>query len=157
LSRRRLRLLAPFVAAAVLVAFAPLPWAPAPATRDAVVSATQYAFDPPVMRVNRGDTVRLTLRATDVVHGFYLDHYGTDARVEPGTSRRLEFVAGRAGKFRYRCSVTCGTLHPFMTGELIVAPNTPFPRAALLALLVVTATLLVLRRDPPPLARGRLA
>jgi cytochrome c oxidase subunit 2 len=155
LTRHRLRLLGPFIAAALLVAFAPLPWTGAPVVREAVVSATQYAFDPPVLRVNRGDTVRLTLRAMDVVHGFYLDHYGADARVEPGTSRRLEFVADRAGKFRYRCSVTCGTLHPFMTGELVVAPNTPFLRAAAMALLAVTATLFLLRRDPPALARER--
>jgi cytochrome c oxidase subunit 2 len=113
------------------------------------IAATQFAFDPPVLRVNRGDRVHLTVQATDVVHGFYLDGYGAEARITPGLSQRVDFVADRVGKFRYRCSVTCGTLHPFMTGELIVSPNTALLRAAGLTVVVLAATLLALWRYPP--------
>jgi len=149
MTRARALLLLPFGALAVVVVLAPVPFTPAPVTREVAVSARQFAFDPPVLRVNHGDRVRLTLLATDVVHGFHLDEYGTEARVEPGVSRRVEFVADRAGKFRYRCSVSCGTLHPFMIGELIVRPNLPFLRAVALTLVVLAATLVSLRRLPP--------
>jgi cytochrome c oxidase subunit 2 len=89
------------------------------------------------------------LQATDVVHGFYLDGYGIETRVEPGISEQVEFVADRAGKFRYRCSVSCGTLHPFMIGELVVGPNLTYIRAIGLTLVVLAATLFYLRSFPP--------
>lgn len=149
MSGARLRLLLPFGALALLVLLVPVPFAPAPTTRDITVVARQFAFDPPVLHVNRGDRVRLTVQATDVVHGLHLDAYGRDLRVEPGVSRHVEFVADRSGKFRYRCSVTCGSLHPFMTGELIVGPNLTFVRAVGLTLVVLGATLVSLRRLPP--------
>jgi heme/copper-type cytochrome/quinol oxidase subunit 2 len=149
MSRARILDLAPFAGLALLVLLAPWPFTPAPVTRDVTLAAAQFAFDPPVLRVNRGDRVRLTLRATDVVHGFHLDHYGIDTRVEPGLSRRVEFVADRPGKFRYRCSVSCGLLHPFMTGELVVSPNLAFIRAVGLTLVALAATLFSLRRRPP--------
>jgi cytochrome c oxidase subunit 2 len=113
------------------------------------VVARQFAFDPPVLRVNRGDRVRLTVQSADVVHGLHLDGYGNEVRVEPGLSRQVEFVADRAGKFNFRCSVSCGTLHPFMTGELVVSPNVAFARAVGLTLVVLAATLATLRRFPP--------
>ncbi len=91
----------------------------------------------------------LTLQAADVVHGFYLDGYSIEARVEPGISQQVEFVADRAGKYRYRCSVSCGTLHPFMIGELVVGPNLTYVRAVGLTLVVLGATLFYLRRFPP--------
>jgi heme/copper-type cytochrome/quinol oxidase subunit 2 len=44
------------------------------------IVARQFAFDPPVLRVNRGDRLRLTLEATDVVHGLHVDGYGVEER-----------------------------------------------------------------------------
>jgi heme/copper-type cytochrome/quinol oxidase subunit 2 len=73
------------------------------------------------VQVNQGDRVVIIVAALDVSHGFYLDGYGIERRVTPGVPQRIEFVADKAGKFRYRCSVNCGSLHPFMIGELVWA------------------------------------
>jgi len=139
----------PFVGLALIVLLLPVPASAGPVTHEITMVADQFAFDPPVLRVNRGDRLLLTLQAADVVHGFYLDGYGIEARVEPGISQQVEFVADRAGKYRYRCSVSCGTLHPFMIGELVVSPNLTYVRAVGLTLVVLGATLFYLRRFPP--------
>jgi len=141
--------LLPFIVLALVLVLLPLPVSTAPTTREVTINAEQCVFDPPVLHVNKGDRVIVTLQADDVVHGLYLDGYDIDMRVEPGISQRVEFVANRTGKFRYRCSVACGTLHPFMIGELIVGPNLPYLRAIGLALVVLAATLFYLWRFPP--------
>jgi heme/copper-type cytochrome/quinol oxidase subunit 2 len=117
--------------------------ASAPRTHSILVKAGQYAFDPPVIRVRRGDTLKLRFAASDVVHGFYLEGHDLDVAIPPlsrqvtvkrgGATQVVEEVvlnAGRSGKFRYRCSKTCGAMHPFMVGELIVGPNRLFGWAA---------------------------
>jgi cytochrome c oxidase subunit 2 len=153
-ARFKIASLLPFVGLALLVMFLPLPVTVAPVTCEITLGAEQFAFDPPVLHVNQGDRLILTLQATDVVHGFYLDDYGVDVRVEPGISERVELVADRTGKYRYRCSVACGSLHPFMIGELIVNPNRPFARAAGLTIVVVAGTLFYLWRFPPEESAG---
>ena len=147
--RQRLLYILPFVFLALVVLLTPLPFSTEPVTHHITMTANQFAFDPPVLRVNRGDDIRLTLQAADVVHGFYLDGYNVQQRVEPGLSQEIEFVADRAGKFRYRCSVSCGPLHPFMIGELVVGPNLPFIRTVGLLLVAVAGTLVYLWRFPP--------
>lgn len=87
------------------------------------LEASQYHFDPGVVRVNRGDTVTIELVAADVVHGLYLDGYELQLEADPGQTARLTFVADRAGTFRFRCSISCGVMHPFMIGKLHVGNN----------------------------------
>jgi cytochrome c oxidase subunit 2 len=146
--RARLLSLFPFAGLALVVLLLPLPVTRAPVTREVTVNASQYEFDPAILHMNQGDRVVLTVKASDVVHGLYLDGYGIDVRVEPGLSQQVVFTADRAGKFRYRCSVGCGTLHPFMIGELVVGPNLPFFRAVGLVVVAVAATLFILWRFP---------
>jgi heme/copper-type cytochrome/quinol oxidase subunit 2 len=93
------------------------------------------------LNVGRGDTVHVTLTASDTVHGFHLDGYDIDERVDPGLSKEFAFEADQTGKFKYRCSVACGPLHPFMIGELVVGPNEPLLRAIGLLLVITVATL----------------
>lgn len=87
------------------------------------VDASRYEYTPAVLRANHGDHVTIELVATDVVHGLFLDGYNLEVSADPGQTARLQFVADRSGSFRFRCSITCGPLHPFMIGKLVVAPN----------------------------------
>ncbi len=111
--------------------------APAAQARSIDVSARQFAYEPATLRVQRGDTVTIHLESLDAVHGFFIDGYDVNIQAEPGKSADVTFVADREGKFKVRCSIACGPLHPFMIGELQVAPDLPFARA-LLAMLIAT-------------------
>lgn len=159
-TRRRSRLLGG--TAVLAAAIAGWTWAgprPAPVEHKVDVTARSFAFEPAVLRVNAGDRVTLRLRSADVVHGFHLEGYDLDATVYPlrrefevrrnGGREQVEavtFTAERAGKYRYRCSVTCGAMHPFMSGELIVEPNRTW-RAAVAAAVAVTLVAAVLVRN----------
>jgi heme/copper-type cytochrome/quinol oxidase subunit 2 len=127
----------PVLALMLTVWLIPLPGTAHATTHEIMLDATQYEYAPGRVQVNQGDRVVITLTASDVVHGFYLDGYGLERRVEPGVSQQITFTADKAGKFRYRCSVSCGPLHPFMIGELVVASNTPYWRA--IGLILVAA------------------
>ncbi len=136
------------LALAVLLIPSPLARA-APQQREIHLDARMFAFTPGRVRVNQGDTVTLILHSQDVTHGVYVDGYDINIKAEPGKPARATFVADREGKFRFRCSVTCGALHPFMIGELVVGPNLPFWRAALALLIVALGSLLTLRSLTP--------
>lgn len=131
-----------------------------PSERQIHITASKYAYEPPVIRVNRGDVLRLRLESSDVVHGFYLEGHDLDARIVPqapfvelrrpstpdAPPERVEeivVVARRSGKFRFRCSNTCGFMHPFMQGELIVEPNRLLPASLGMTLGLLASGVLV--------------
>ena len=138
--RRRIWLI-PLVGIALGILLLPVP-VPAPQERHITIDATQFQFNSGRVEVNYGDHVFLTLTASDVVHGFYLDGYMLERRVTPGISQHIEFTANQAGKFRYRCAVNCGPLHPFMIGELVVSPNVPFWRSVGLLIVALSGLFL---------------
>jgi heme/copper-type cytochrome/quinol oxidase subunit 2 len=143
---RRIRflvLIALAVGAALLLTI-PAPVSANPQLRRFTIDAKQFEYLPGRFEVNIGDRVALTLTASDVVHGFFLDGYEIEHRIEPGQSVTVEFVADQAGKFRYRCSVSCGPLHPFMIGELVVGPNVPFWQASGFVLIALIGALVFL-------------
>lgn len=106
---------------------------------DILIKARQYSYEPAQIEVDYNDTLHIKLISMDVVHGFYLENYDIDAEVAPNISTfkvrnpsngynwkdtsEIVIVANQKGKFRYRCSHTCGNMHPFMQGVLIVKPN----------------------------------
>lgn len=134
--------------AALLILAVPLPAGllasaahAAPVEHTFHLQAGRFQYTPETLRVNPGDRVTLELEAVDVVHGLSLEGYDVELQADPGQTASLTFVADRAGAFRFRCSVTCGNLHPFMIGKLYVGPNTLLWRASALAVLLVGAGL----------------
>ena len=126
----------------LLALFLPVPLAgAAPQERELTITARSFAFEPGTVRVNRGDRVVIRLESVDVVHGLYVDGYGLSTQAEPGRPGELAFTADRAGAFRMRCSVTCGSLHPFMIGKLEVGPNLLWIRAAVATAITALGTL----------------
>lgn len=96
---------------------------PQPVQREITLMAKSFSYTPNIIQVNRGDHLTVRLVSEDVHHGFYLDGYKLQMSARPGESARLSFVADRTGRFTFRCSVTCGALHPYMVGYLKVEPN----------------------------------
>jgi len=140
----------PIAAAAVAVAFAPLPFVSAtaaPASRIFRIEASQFAYSPGELHVNPGDRVTIQLVSTDVVHGLYVDGYGVSVEADPGQTATLSFTANRPGAFRFRCSVTCGALHPFMIGKLTVGADAALYRGIGLALVGAIGILLFNRQS----------
>ncbi|MFH2127500.1 MAG: 4Fe-4S binding protein, partial [Pseudomonadota bacterium] len=132
-------------------------------TRVITLTAQRYGYTPARIVVNQGDKVVLKPTSKDVTHGFLLDGYPVDAILkQQGVAylkylwtddqgkahadwdkvKQIEFIADKAGKFTYRCTQTCGSLHPFMVGELIVQDNTPHHFAVSLSLWIVFSLLL---------------
>ena len=125
---------------ALLVLFLPIPAnATTPVERTFQIEASQFAYRPAVLSVNPGDHVTIEFSATDVVHGLAIDGYDLETTSDPGQTRRLTFVADQQGSFRFRCTVTCGNMHPFMIGKLQVGQNRLFWRGVLLASLALVA------------------
>jgi plastocyanin len=114
--------------------------------RHIAIDARRFGYTPARVVVNRGDTIHLRFSTSDVTHGFRLDGYPIELIARKGVTFQkdfwqkekgylktdwnrvstVKFVAHRTGKFVFRCTETCGNLHPFMTGELIVKPNLPY-------------------------------
>ncbi len=123
--------------AALIVLIVPLPLpavSAAPAQRTFRIEASRFQYSPAVIQVNPGDRVTIEVVAEDVVHGFSIDGYNLNVTADPGQTARLTFVADKTGTFRFRCSVTCGNLHPFMVGKFQVGPNVLLWKAVGLAL-----------------------
>ena len=131
------------------------------------LEAKKYGYSPSRLVVNEGDTLILKPSSLDATHGFLLDGYPLEFIMRKGATflkytwedddgvlrndwdrvAEVEFVAAKAGKFTFRCTQTCGNLHPFMTGELIVKPNSPYYLFISLSIWLVFSLLLYIRTD----------
>ena len=134
---RRKKYLLLIGASILMIAFLPIPNVQSePKTVTIPIQAESFAFNPGVIHVNRGDRVMIELTSLDVVHGIHLDTYGLSVMSDPGQTVTMSFTADKSGTFRFRCSVTCGALHPIMIGKLKVGPNELVLRGTALAIVI---------------------
>lgn len=78
----------------------------------------------------------MKLTSEDVTHGFYLDGYEKEMSVLPGETKIMGFNADKAGRYTFRCSVTCGDFHPYMMGYFKVLPNRKYYAGIFLIFLI---------------------
>ena len=93
---------------------------PSNSVREFTVKAQKFEFLPSVIKVKRGDHVRLTVTALDAEHGFKLDKFHIERKVPKGESVTVDFTADQAGDFSFQCSHFCGMGHKKMKGRLTV-------------------------------------
>jgi len=84
------------------------------------MTAKQFAFEPEIIEVNKGDKIRLIVTSVDVPHGIAIPEYGINERLNPGEPVAIEFIADKEGTFTAFCSVFCGSGHSNMKGKIIV-------------------------------------
>ncbi len=91
--------------------------------------AESHLFDPQMLVVRRGDTVRLrVINLSHFRHGLEFAGLGVRTAALPGGAADVvEFVAARPGIFEYRCYLphdpatgTCAPDHDRMVGHLVV-------------------------------------
>lgn len=109
------------------------------------IKAKKFSYTPNIIKVNKGETVKIRLVSEDVHHGLFIDGYGEETSARPGQDGNLEFVASKPGRFAFRCSVTCGEFHPYMIGYLTVLPNTRFNMFLALILIFGIGNIILLK------------
>ena len=92
--------------------------------REFVMTARSFEFNPKMIEVNGGDTVRLRITGLDNGvgdgHGFGIWEFGLSDLFRENQTIVFEFVADRTGTFTYFCYRYCGIGHSGMTGTLVV-------------------------------------
>lgn len=88
------------------------------------VPYTLAADEPLVVPV--GQTVRVLVTASDVIHSFALPAFGLKTDAIPGRVNETWFRADRTGVFYGQCSELCGTDHAFMPIQINVVTQAEF-------------------------------
>ncbi len=93
---------------------------PPPNAQIIKVTAQQFNYIPDPIRVKKGVPVRLIITSADVPHGFVIDEFNINERIEKGVITILDFTPDKAGTYDMYCNVECGVGHSYMRGKFIV-------------------------------------
>ena len=116
---------------------------PPPSTKpvqEIQMTAKDFEFDPPIVHVKVGTSVKLTVTSTDRTHGIRINSFpeGAAGNTPPGLEFvfgqdcfklkkndpvTIEFIAHDAGTYSFTCCKLCGTGHKRMKGQIIVDPS----------------------------------
>ncbi|MEK6955845.1 MAG: cupredoxin domain-containing protein [Nanoarchaeota archaeon] len=74
--------------------------------KEFVIDGSSYKFDPNIISVNKGDTVRINFVNTGGKHDLRIDGYNVGTKViDSGQEDTIEFTADKTGEFEYYCSI----------------------------------------------------
>ncbi|MGM0880119.1 MAG: cytochrome C oxidase subunit II [Bacillota bacterium] len=86
------------------------------AASELVITASNWEFDQKEYKIKAGETVNLTLKSIDGVHGIQI--LKTDYEIDNGKTVPVNFT--EAGTYELICSVQCGQGHRQMKTTLVV-------------------------------------
>ncbi len=95
--------------------------------KEVQLTARRFSFRPAKIRMDSGQTLELTLKSQDVIHGFRIIDTDIDVRI-PARGKgpvKVRFVPSGPGKYRFVCSHQCGAGHAQMRGVIEVRPGKP--------------------------------
>ncbi|MGD9616547.1 MAG: cytochrome c oxidase subunit II [Alphaproteobacteria bacterium] len=78
------------------------------------------------LRLPVGEPVELFLRASDVIHSFWVPSLAGKTDMIPGRVNRMVIQADRPGIYRGACAEYCGLQHSLMLFDVIVMPRPEF-------------------------------
>ena len=84
------------------------------------VVAKKYQFDPPEIRVKKGDEVVLEVTTADVQHGFHIADLDISEPIQKGKVAEIRFTAANRGEHKIQCDIICGPRHDDMMGKLVI-------------------------------------
>lgn len=74
--------------------------------KEYIIHGSSFKLDPPEIRVNEGETVRIIYVSDDIGHNLVIDEFNVRTNViSGGTSETLQFTADKKGTFDMYCSV----------------------------------------------------
>jgi cytochrome c oxidase subunit 2 len=84
------------------------------------IVASRYAFEPAIVQLAAGESVRLVVRSKDGTHGFAIPKLKIDLHLpDSGEPATAEFIAPAAGEYEIACSEFCGRGHGQMRAALV--------------------------------------
>jgi cytochrome c oxidase subunit II len=84
------------------------------------IVASRYAFEPAIVQLAAGESVRLVVRSKDGTHGFAIPKLKIDLHLpDNGEPATAEFIAPSAGEYKIACSEFCGRGHGQMKAALV--------------------------------------
>jgi nitrous-oxide reductase len=93
-------------------------------TVEVWMMAVRSFFAPDVIRVNRGDTVKVHVtnieQTRDELHGFAINEYDINLVIDPGETKSVTFKADKPGVYAFYCTNFCSALHQEMQGYFLV-------------------------------------
>ena len=95
---------------------------------DGVVSSSPEAGEPAVLALPVGATVRLNLRADDVIHSFWVPEFLEKRDVIPGFAKTHDVNVTREGEWTGRCAEFCGLDHWEMNFDVKALSKADFRR-----------------------------
>ena len=79
--------------------------APADAVTVKTVRVSDAGFEPSILAVTKGETVKLTVVSRDTSHTFTIDELEINIDVGAGQTATKEFTVDKAGTFAFYCAV----------------------------------------------------